>query len=75
MKKLLPLLILFVFMLSYQPSSAQTSAKGFDYKSHQKMNKKAARWGKHRMKASKGDQLNLKCSVRKSRQASRKNNS
>ncbi len=75
MKKLLQLFLVFACLLSFQPADAQTSSKGFDYQGHQKMNKKAARWSKHRMKASNGDQLNLKCSVRKSRRAARRNHS
>lgn len=48
------------------------SDRGFDYGGHRKMNKKAARWGKHRVKASKGDYTNLQCSVRKTRRHARR---
>jgi hypothetical protein len=48
------------------------SQRGFDYKAHAQMNKKAHKWGKRRTKAAKGDITNIKCSVRTTRRATRK---
>ncbi len=73
MKRLL-LLVALIWMMLPQEGAAQrkTSGGGFDYASHAKMNKKAQRWKKRRMKAADGDQLNVQCSVRKSRKAARR---
>jgi hypothetical protein len=38
------------------------------------MNKKAAKWGKSRIKASDGDYTNMQCSVRKTRRHAKKAN-
>ncbi len=72
MKKFLQIVLLSAFCLSFQLAIAQSSSKGYDYKGHQRTNAKAQKWGKHRMKASDGDQTNLKCSVRKSRRYARR---
>jgi Flp pilus assembly protein TadB len=60
----------------FQPVEAQAQSrskeKGFDYKAHKHVNRQAQRWSKHRVKACKGDMLNLKCNARQSRQYARK---
>lgn len=58
-------------LFSFGSMHAQ-SQRGFDYKAHASMNKKAAKWGKRRTKAAKGDITNIKCSVRTTRRATRK---
>jgi hypothetical protein len=72
MKKLLGILTLFILLICSEQTQAQSGERGFDYKAHSRMNAKAGRWSKHRIKASHGDPVNLKCSVRKSRQYARK---
>jgi hypothetical protein len=74
MKAIVTILVVIAFALQPGQSSAQSSqkARGFDYSSHSKMNKKAARWSKRRIKASGNNQLNVQCSVRKSRKAARR---
>lgn len=70
MKPSAKLIALIIFLVPF--IAGAQSAKGFDYRAHQKMNKKAARWGENRVKASKGDKTNLQCSVRKTRRHARK---
>jgi len=62
-----------IFCFDTYPAQGQSSTKGFNYSAHSKMNHKAGRWSKRRLKASGNDQVNLKCSVRKSRRYARHN--
>jgi hypothetical protein len=71
MRKLILFLPLLLLMVFSNDSTAQKRTKGFDYAGHHRMNMKAKRWGKHRLKAAKNDQTNLRCSVRTSRRAAR----
>ncbi len=75
MKKFIQIILVVALSFSFSNVYSQTSVKGYDYKSHHRTNKKAQKWGNNRMKASDGDQTNLKCSVRKSRRYARKNRS
>jgi hypothetical protein len=69
-------IFMFAFLLfAVEPAIAQAPMKGFDYSAHQKLNKQAGRWGKRRVKASKGDHTNLKCSVKQTRRYARKSRS
>jgi|LakMenE18May11ns_1017448.scaffolds.fasta_scaffold9933310_2 hypothetical protein len=72
MQPALKFIALVIFMMPLF-ASAQ-SGKGFDYAAHRKMNKKAAKWGKSRIKASDGDYTNMQCSVRKTRRHAKKAN-
>jgi hypothetical protein len=72
MRKLILFLPLLLLMVFSNDSVAQKRTKGFDYAGHHRMNMKAKRWGKHRFKAANYDQTNLRCSVRTSRRAARK---
>lgn len=67
------MIVLLTFMLpTGTEAQTQKKGKGFDYKQHDHNNQKAKRWAKRRMKASDGDQVNLKCSARQSRRYARK---
>jgi hypothetical protein len=70
MKPASKIIAIIIFLIPFV-AGAQSN-KGFDYQAHRKMNKKAARWGENRIKASKGDKTNLQCSVRKTRRHARK---
>ena len=72
MRKLILFLPLLLLMVFSNDSTAQKRTRGFDYAGHHRMNMKAKRWGKHRLKAAKNDQTNLRCSVRTSRRAARR---
>jgi hypothetical protein len=72
MQPALKFIALVIFMMPLF-ASAQ-SGKGFDYAAHRKMNKKAAKWGKSRIKASDGDYTNMHCSIRKTRRHAKKAN-
>lgn len=72
MKRLIPILLVFMLLGCTSNVSAQSSSKGFDYHAHSKMNKKAGRWSKHRIKAAGNDPTNIQCSVRKSRRKARR---
>jgi hypothetical protein len=69
MKKSLILMLLALFTSGATYAQSQ---RGFDYKAHAQMNKKAGQWSKRRTKAAKGDMTNIKCSVRATRRATRK---
>lgn len=74
MKRILLIIALLAFFAPERGiAQSKSHAKGFDYSSHAKMNKKAQRWKKRRMKAADGNQINVQCSVRKSRKAARNN--
>jgi hypothetical protein len=66
------LLIFFLLAAIALVAPAQSAQRGFDYNGHAKMNKQAKRWGERRVKASRNDQTNLKCSPRESRKYARK---
>lgn len=72
MKLIISIFLSAVMLFAFEESNAQRQQKGFDYAGHQRMNKKAKRWGKHRVKAANYDQTNLRCSVRQSRRAARR---
>jgi hypothetical protein len=73
MKRLIMIIALLAIFTPHEGmAQSKSNSKGFDYSSHAKMNKKAQRWKKRRMKAADGDQLNVQCSVRKSRRAARR---
>lgn len=72
MKRRLILLLLPFFLLYSMPSEAQTRKGRMTSHERVKMNKKSSRWAKKRIKASKGDMTNIKCSPRQTRRAARK---
>ena len=65
---LLPLFLLVVPV----DSQAQTRKGHMTSKERVKMNKKSSRWAKRRIRASKGDLTNIKCSPRQTRRAARR---
>jgi hypothetical protein len=72
MKKLIHIGILFIFLLSFLPTEAQTRAGQMSSKERARVTRKANRWSKRRMKAAKYDMTNVKCNVRQSRRYARK---
>jgi hypothetical protein len=71
MRKLILFLPLLLMMVFSNDSIGQKRSKGYDYAAHHRTNMKAKRWGKHRLKAAKNDQTNVRCSVKTSRRAAR----
>ncbi len=69
MKTAIRILTLVLFLM---PLVSNAQGRGFDYDAHRKMNKKAGKWGKNRVKASKGDYTNMQCSVGKTRRHARR---
>ena len=72
MKRPLIFLLFTLFIISTVPASAQTRQGHMTSSERVKMNKKSSRWAKRRIKASKGDMTNIKCSPRQTRKAARR---
>jgi hypothetical protein len=67
---LFTVLMLLTFSNAGMAQSAR-SGRGFDYAAHHKTNMKAGAWSKRRMRACRGDMVNLKCNARQSRRYAR----
>ncbi|MDZ4823362.1 MAG: hypothetical protein SH856_07870 [Flavobacteriales bacterium] len=61
------LIAAFSFCNTMGAATPEPPKKGFNYKAHKQMNKKANRWGKKRMKAANYNLLNIKCDAKDSR--------
>lgn len=73
MKKIWILLLLPLFLVLLPSESQAQTRKGYMTSvERSKMNKKSSRWAKRRVRASKGDMTNIKCSPRQTRRAARR---
>ncbi|MDZ4751914.1 MAG: hypothetical protein SGI87_09895 [Flavobacteriales bacterium] len=77
MKTIIISLAVFLFSVTVPQSSFAEDLgrkpSGYNYAKHAKKNQKAAKWSKKRMRAAKGNMINVKCNAHQSARYARGN--